>query len=116
MADLGVMGVVPWPIAEADGRRDRDAIRRLMSTGFCATVVVSICYLVVVMVLWHLAPVVLRLPAADRAAIGGPLAVLACVTAIILPLRITNSALMGLQDVKFAGAISTISWALDLTI
>ncbi|MEO8076552.1 MAG: hypothetical protein ABI818_09510 [Acidobacteriota bacterium] len=116
MADLGVLGVVPWLIAEADGRRDRDAIRRLMSTGFFATLVVSACYILIVVLLWHVAPVVLQLPAADRAAIGGPLAVLACVTAVVLPLRITNSALMGLQDVKFAGAISTMSWALDLII
>jgi O-antigen/teichoic acid export membrane protein len=116
MADLGVMGVVPWLIAEADGRRDRDAIRRLMSTGFCATLVVSATYVAIVFVLWHVAPVVLKLPPDDKAAIGGPLAVLACVTAIVLPFRIANSALMGLQDVKFAGAISTLSWVLDLAI
>ena len=36
MADLGVLGVIPWMIAQADGRKDRDGIRQLLSTGFVA--------------------------------------------------------------------------------
>src|SRR6185436_9756406 len=48
LADLGVLGVVPWMIAQADGRRDREEIRTLMSTAFCAALAVSVIYLVLV--------------------------------------------------------------------
>lgn len=116
MADFGVMGVVPWLIAEADGRKDRAAIRRLMSTGFMASLVVSALYCVLVLVLWRIAPSVLKLAPADRAMIAGPLTIIACVTALVMPLRIASSALMGLQDVKFYGSITTAMWALDLVI
>lgn len=116
MADFGVMGVVPWIIAEADGRRDRAAIQRTMSTAACAAVVVSAIYVVLVVVLWHMAPVVLGLAPADRAAIARPLAIIACATAIVLPLRVAGSTLNGLQDVKFYGSVSTAMWGLDLVL
>jgi O-antigen/teichoic acid export membrane protein len=116
MADLGMLGVVPWMIAEADGRRDRDAIKRLVSTGFCAAVIVSLLYLVLVVLLWNVAPAVLKLSADERAAIAGPLALMAAVTAVVLPLRIAGSVLTGLQDVKFYGALATIGWAVDVVL
>lgn len=116
MADFGVMGVVPWLIAEADGRKDRAAIRRLMSTAFHAALVVSAIYAVLVVVLWRIAPAVLNLAPADRASIAGPLTIIACVTAIVVPLRVAGTALMGLQDVKFYGALTTANWAIDLVI
>src|SRR3954471_11987853 len=116
MADLGVMGVVPWLIAEADGRGDRAAIQRIMSTATCAALFVSAAYAFVVLVLWHVAPSVLSLAPADRIAIAGPLTIIACVTAVVLPLRIAGSTLVGLQDVKFYGTMSTATWALDLIV
>lgn len=116
MADFGVLAVVPWLIAEADGRADRQAMRRLLSTGFCAAVVLSAIYLLLVLLLWQLVPGVLALTAAERAASAGPLALLAGVTAIVLPLRVASAALMGLQDVKVYGALTTSAWALDVAL
>ncbi|HMF60035.1 MAG TPA: hypothetical protein VK595_06675, partial [Vicinamibacterales bacterium] len=116
MADLGVMGVVPWLVAEADGRGDRRAIQQIMSTAVCAALIVSAVYAGLVLLLWHLAPSVLSLAPADRAMIAGPLAVIACVTAVVLPLRIAGSTLIGLQDVKFYGAVSTAMWLMDLVL
>lgn len=116
MADLGILGVVPWLIAEADGRQDRAAIRRLMSTGFCAAVVVAVMYTIVVLVLWQVAPSVLKLAPADRASIAGPLMLIAGFTAIVIPLRVFGAVLVGLQDVKFYGLMSTANWALDLVL
>jgi O-antigen/teichoic acid export membrane protein len=116
MADLGVMGVVPWLVAEADGRGDRPAIQRIMSTAVCAALFVSAIYGGLVLLLWHVAPVILSLAPADRAAIAGPLTIIACVTAVVLPLRIAGSTLIGLQDVKFYGAMSTATWAMDLVV
>ncbi len=116
MADFGVMGVVPWLIAEADGRGDRRAMQRIMSNASCAAVFVSVVYAILVVVLWRLAPAVLNLGPGDRAAIAGPLTIIATAAAIVLPLRIAGSTLVGLQDVKFYGYISTGTWALDLAI
>ncbi len=116
MADFGVLAVVPWLVAEADGRGDRQGIRRLLSTGFCAGLTLSILYLALVFLLWRIAPGVLNLSAAERAAIAGPLALLACVTAAVLPLRVASAALVGLQDVKAYGVLTTSAWALDVAL
>ncbi len=114
MADFGVMGVVPWMIAEADGRRDRVEIRRLISTAMCSAVVVAAAYAVLVTVLWRVAQV--KLDPADRIAIVGPLTLIATVTAVVMPFRVFGSVLTGLQDVRFYGTLSTVNWAIDLVI
>ena len=116
MADLGVLGVIPWMIAQADGRKDRDGIRSLMSTGFAAAMLVSVAYVGLVVILWNVAPVVITLEAETRAQIAGPLALIAGVTAIVLPIRIAHSALIGLQDVRYCGAMTTIAWTLDVIV
>jgi O-antigen/teichoic acid export membrane protein len=116
MADLGVLGVIPWMIAKADGRGDRDGIRRLLSTGLVAALVVSAIYVALVVVLWNVAPTLLKLRPEERALIAGPLALMAAVTAVVLPLRIANSALVGLQDVRYSGAMTTAAWALDAVL
>jgi len=114
MADFGVMGVVPWMIAEADGRSDRIEIRRLISTAMCSAAVVAVLYGTLVAVLWQVALV--KLDPADQLAIAGPLTLIATVTAIVMPFRVFGSVLTGLQDVRFYGTLSTINWAVDLLI
>jgi O-antigen/teichoic acid export membrane protein len=116
MADLGVLGVIPWMIAQADGRKDRDRIRELLSTGFVAAIIVSALYLALVVLLWNVAPAVLKLEAAERQLIAGPLALMAGVTAIVLPMRVASSALLGLQDVRYCGVMTTVAWALDAAL
>ena len=66
--------------------------------------------------LWRVAPRVLKLEPADRAAIVGPLTLIAAVTAIVMPARVFGAVLLGLQDVKFYGVLSTTNWAIDLVI
>jgi O-antigen/teichoic acid export membrane protein len=114
MADFGVMGVVPWMIAQADGRSDRIEIRRLISTAMCSAAVVAVLYGTLVAVLWRIAQV--KLEPADQLAIAGPLTLIAIVTAIIMPFRVFGSVLTGLQDVRFYGTLSTVNWAIDLLI
>ena len=116
MADLGILGVIPWMIAQADGRKDRGAIRQLLSTGFVAAILVSAAYLVLVVVLWNVAPVILKLQPAEREQIAGPLSLIAGVTAIVLPMRVAYSALIGLQDVRYCGIMTTAAWALDAAL
>jgi O-antigen/teichoic acid export membrane protein len=114
MADFGVIGVVPWMIAEADGRSDRVEIRRLISTAMCSAVAVAMLYGILVALLWQVAQV--KLEPAERMAIAGPLTLIATVTAIVMPFRVFGSVLTGLQDVRFYGTVSTINWAIDLLI
>ena len=116
MADLGVVGILPWLIAQADGRSDRAELRRLMSNGAAAAGVVAILYSGLVLALWHLLPAVLRLGADERTAVAGPLALIASVSAVVIPLRVFSATVSGLQDVKFAGFMSAAAWALDLII
>jgi hypothetical protein len=42
MVDPGVLGVLPWLIAEADGASDRSAVRRLFSNGVVAGLVAGL--------------------------------------------------------------------------
>jgi Na+-driven multidrug efflux pump len=115
MADLGILAIVPWIVGQADGRNDRDAIRRVLANGACAAIVVSIVYLAVVATLWTVAPASV-LSAQQRASIGGPFWLIATVTAVVLPLRIANAVLVGLQDVRFCGIVATIAWSLDVVV
>lgn len=116
MADLGVVGIVPWLIADADGRQDRTAMRAVLADAFCAACILSMAYLLVVVTLWQLAPSVVTLSVEQRALIAGPLALIACATGIVLPFRVAGATLSGLQDVRFAGLISTGAWALDVVL
>lgn len=116
MADLGILGVIPWMVAQADGRKDRDAIRQLLSTGFVAALMVSLVYLSLVALLWNVAPVVLKLQPGERQQIAGPLSLIAGVTAIVLPMRVAYSALIGLQDVRYCGIMTTLSWGIDAAL
>jgi hypothetical protein len=116
MADLGILGVIPWMVAQADGRKDRDAIRQLLSTGVVAGLIVSVIYLSLVGLLWNVAPAVLKLQPLERQHIAGPLSLIAAVTAIVLPMRVAYSALIGLQDVRYCGVMTTVAWGIDAAL
>jgi O-antigen/teichoic acid export membrane protein len=116
MADLGVVGILPWLIAQADGKGDRPELRRLMSNGAAAAGVVAVLYSVLVATLWRVLPAVLRLGADERTAVAGPLAVIACISAVVIPMRVFSATVSGLQDVKFAGLMSAVAWAVDLLL
>jgi O-antigen/teichoic acid export membrane protein len=106
MADLGVLGVLPWMIAEADGRQDRHVMRRLIGHGVCVGLVVAGIYASLSGVLWLALPSALRLSAADRTLVGPPFAMLVAVGTISHPFRVFRAALQGLQDASFTGALS----------
>lgn len=105
IVDPGVLGVLQWLIAEADGAGDRPAVRRLFSNGVAAGLVAGLGYVVVAAALWLVLPTALRLTPADRALLGPPLALIVVSTAVTYPLRAFRAALSGLQDVAFAGTL-----------
>ena len=116
MADLGVLGVLPWMIAEADGRNDRAAMRRLIGHGVWLGGGLAAVYAGVALLLWSVLPSVLRFTEADRLLVGAPFAFLVAVNAIGHPFRVFRAAIGGLQDAFFNGALSIAHSILTLAI
>ena len=102
LADIGVFAVLPWTIAEAEGRRDREEIRVFMTNGVALGVALAAVTPACIAGVWFLAPSVLGLTAADRALVG-PLTILVVASVVSAPLAAFNAALIGLQDVTFVG-------------
>jgi O-antigen/teichoic acid export membrane protein len=109
MADLGMLGVVQWLIAEAEGRGDRDEMAQLVGHAVWLGTFVAGVYVLVALVLWRLLPSVLFLTAADRQIIQGPLSLTVALTAVSYPLTAYRALLVGTQDVGFFGVLSIAS-------
>ncbi len=116
MADFGLLGTMPWLVAEADGRRDRESIRRLMSNGAAAALMLTVVYAAGVLLLWHVLPSLLRLGPAEREVVLGPFVLVAVAAGLTMPLRIFSVTLAGLQDVTFQGIVSACAWAADVVL
>jgi O-antigen/teichoic acid export membrane protein len=116
MVELGMLGVLPWLIAQTDGSGSRAAVRTLVSTGLVAALVFSVCFAGAAAALWTLLPAVLRLTAADRATIGPPLLIIVAATTAAYPLRVYRALLVGLQDVVFTGALGVAEAALSAVV
>lgn len=108
LTEFGVLVTLPWLIAEADGRGDRDRIRELVTTGGGAALLsaggafaLSIAACLVLPSMLHLAP-------DQRAAVVGPVLTIAFLGVVAHPLRVFICVLTGLQDVRYAGAINLI--------
>lgn len=117
MVDLGVIGVLPWMLAEADGRGDRDAMRRLVANGVVVGLLIAVAYGLLATLLWLVLPSALTLGAADRAAVVGPLTILVVTMVVTYPFRIASAMLAGLQDATFNGwlAVTQSLVAIGLT-
>ena len=116
MVDLGVLGVLPWMVAEADGRRDRSRLRALVANGVAVGAVVGVGYAATAAVLWFMLPVAVNISEADRLALARPLVLLVAVTAAAYPLRTFTALLTGLQDAVFNGLLSVAQSAVYFLI
>ena len=116
MTDLGVLGVLPWMIAEADGRKDRVAMRRLVGHGFWIGSGVAVVYTTVAALLWLLLPSILRFSSDDRLMVGAPFAFLVVANAFNHPFRVFRAVLSGLQDAWFNGLLSIVHTGLTMAI
>ena len=116
LADFGVLVTLPWLIAEADGRRDRPQLRKLVSTGAAAAVISGAGYALVAGALWLLLPSIMHLDAGERVLIQGPVLVVAVASFVAQPLRVFGAVIAGLQDVKFAGAMNLAQWLLGFLL
>ena len=116
MVDLGVVGVLPWLVAEEDGRGDRAAMRALVAAGFTFSTLAALVFAALALALVWLAPGLAGLTAAQREVVTGPLLVTVAGMALGFPVRTFYAALMGLQDVTFAGAMSIAQVALNVVL
>jgi O-antigen/teichoic acid export membrane protein len=116
MADLGVLGVLPWLLAEADGRGRRDEQRALLSAGVAAGALAALVFAGLALGLLALAPGITGVSAAQRAAVIGPLMLLVAGMAAAYPLRVFHATLIGLQDVTFVGTMGMVQAGLNVVL
>jgi Na+-driven multidrug efflux pump len=105
VTEFGVLVTLPWLVAQADGKGDRERIRELLTTGGAAALLSASAGLVLSMVLWYMLPSVLHLAPGQQSAVTGPVLALALLGLLAQPLRVFTCILTGLQDVRFTGAI-----------
>jgi O-antigen/teichoic acid export membrane protein len=116
MVDLGVLTALPWLFAEADGRRDRAAMRRLVSLGVWLGILAAAAYAIAALVLWRILPSALFLTAPDRHMIVLPLTLVVIANMLRQPLGAFRAVLVGLQDVVFNGFVTLAGSAASVTI
>ncbi|HEX5724374.1 MAG TPA: hypothetical protein VFX98_02855, partial [Longimicrobiaceae bacterium] len=116
MVDLGVLNVLPWLVAESDGRGDRERMRSLLSGGVTLGAAAALAFALLAAALLALAPWITGVSAAQRDTVAGPLAVVVAGMALAYPVRACYSVLIGLQDVVFAGAMSVAQVALNVAL
>lgn len=116
MADLGVLGVLPWLVAESDGRGDRGEARDLLAAGVVLSALAAVAFVLLALGLLWLAPEVTRITPGQREAVLGPVVLVLAGTALTYPLRAFQAALTGLQDVVFTGTAGIAQLALNLVL
>jgi len=114
LSDLGLLSVLPWLVAAADGRKDQDEIRRLTSSGLAVGASVGVLFTAVAGTLWIAAPALLKASPDERALVLIPFAALVGLTALGYPLRAATGVLQGLQDLTFVGALAAFLPILNL--
>lgn len=116
MVDFGVLGVLPWIIAEKDGQNDRQAIRSLITNGLALASITGVIYISVTLILWNFASSIVKLSEAQRETLLGPLLLVIAGIAVSFPLRTFYTALQGLQDVVFSGLMGVAQWGLNICL
>jgi hypothetical protein len=108
LADLGVLRILPWIIADADGQKDPGRIRASLSSALPFACFTALGYIGVAFLLWQFYPALLHLSAHDQSELRGPVFAVVALTAMTFPLRIFSALLTGLQDATFLGALGLI--------
>jgi Na+-driven multidrug efflux pump len=116
MLDFGMLGVLPWLFAEAHGRRDREAMRRLVSHGLWLGIAVSGLIFVCMAIAWRVLPARLFLTSEDLAIVGPPLTVMVVLSTLYSPLGVFRAVLDSQQDVSFVGTIAVARGLLSVAL
>jgi O-antigen/teichoic acid export membrane protein len=116
MVDLGVLGVLPWLVAEADGRRDRAEIGRLVSAALVAAGIAAVLFGALALGVLAVAPGVAGITPEQQAAVARPLLLLIALTAATYPLRVFHAVLVGMQDAAFVGTLGIVQATLNVVL
>jgi len=116
LTEFGVLVTVPWLIADADGRADREGMRTLVVNGVSAALVSAAGYAVIGAALIAALPYVIHLGAAERAPVVGAVLIIAVASVLVYPLRVFYCVLVGLQDVRFTGIVDTLQVPLGVAL
>ena len=116
MVELGVVGVVPWLVAENDGRGDRAAIRAILAAAVLFSSLAAAVFLALALGALNVVPALARVSAALAADARGPLLMVAVLMAVGMPLRSFSAALVGLQDATFAGLLGVAQLAVGVAL
>lgn len=116
LSEFGVLTTLPWLIAEADGRGDRDRIRSLLLNGGAAALLSAAACLLLSVILWFWLPVIVHMGPAQRSAVLGPVLIVAVGGVLATPLRVFAGLLSGLQDVRFTGLVDLVSVVLNTVL
>ncbi|HSL24333.1 MAG TPA: hypothetical protein VK886_22555 [Vicinamibacterales bacterium] len=108
LLDLGIFGVLPWLVAQADGAGDHDRLRRAISNATAAALALGALVALAAIAMWHWVPAWVHMTDADRAALSGPLLVYLAGSVVSLPLHVAGATVTGLQDYAFGGTVSLI--------
>ena len=116
LTEFGVLVTVPWLIADADGRGDRDGMRALVVRGVAAALLSAGSYALIAAALVGALPYVIHLDAAERAPVIGSVLVIAVTSVLVYPLRVFYCTLQGLQDVRFNGTLDMLQVPLGVIV
>ena len=117
MADLGVLGVLPWLVAEADGRGDREGMRLLVSAGVVAATLAAAVFAVLALGLLALAPAITGVSAAQERSVMGPLVAMVAGMAAALPrARLSRGAHRAAGRVRSSGRMAVVQSALNVAL
>jgi len=108
LADLGVLRVLQWAVADADGRKDHDRIRAALSSALPFACLTGVGYAAIALSLWQFYPTLLRISADDQSRLQGPVFAVVILTASTFPLRLFTALLVGLQDAAFLGTLGLV--------
>jgi O-antigen/teichoic acid export membrane protein len=105
MIDLGILGVMPWILAAAIGRGDREEQKMLLSQGLWLGICVGIVYGIAALIAWHVLSPKMFLTEADRALVARPLAILVMANVVCFPLAVYKALIVARQDAFFNGML-----------
>ena len=116
LTEFGVLVTVPWLIADADGRGDRDGMRTLVTNGVAAALMTAVGYTLIAGALILALPHVIHLDAAEQAPVVGAVVIIAVTSVLVYPLRVFYCVLIGLQDVRFYGIADLLAVPLGVAL
>ncbi|HUQ72732.1 MAG TPA: hypothetical protein VM165_24610, partial [Planctomycetaceae bacterium] len=99
--ELGLGTLLPWLVAECDGRKDREALRRLLADARACCIVSCTLYLTAFAALWWFAPSLVGMEADAAPLLGFSVWLVVGCTCISFFGRMHTSILDGLQDYLF---------------